>query len=271
MGQDRAEFAIVLNEGTRSPFVARTVFQAMRLLDWFELDEPSKESVLKPLWGVMTRLVACDRIAAQLRADVERECGRFDSAEPPTLEDGRTIAAPHIIDLQGRVDRFLQGAKLALKDTAGLLRPLCGQDFDHNFRRVLLWAESEPEPDVELIAILKRNAGWIKSLIDKRNAVEHPHDRLGGTLVVENMKMLRTNDGLRPKEPVWFLTGEAEQAIVPEMEEMAALLLQFSEELLVALLKSRCQPLLEATIAEIPEDDRDPSAPVRFRVESRLR
>ena len=180
---------------------------------------------------------------------------------------GQVVELPSLVALQKDVEMFLYNAKLALRDTGGLFEPLLGQTFDHRFHKARNWAEKKLGQEAPLIQLLTADADWIERVLNLRNAVEHP--RTAGRLRVRDFHLSNVDGRTVVSPPVWWVDDEQPESISEEMEVVEHNLLTFYEELLCLLLEVQLEIRphpLAPVICEIPDEERDPAMPMRYRV-----
>ena len=263
MSKLQFSFQQAFDRGTATPCVARTVPQTQELAKAFLLDEKTRQALMGLSYDVMRHLIGCLDIGERIRAEVKEGRRRIDAGEVNIQAGGQVAELPSLGAPHKDVEMFLYNAKLALRDTGGLLEFLLGQKFDHKFHQARAWAAKELGPDAPLTKLLNDDADWIEQVLDLRNAVEHP--RTAGRLHVRDFH-LATEDGRKVvAPPVWWVDDGEPASIAEAMEAIEHNLLTFYEELLCLLLEIPPHPLAPV-ICEIPEEDRDPAMPMRYRV-----
>lgn len=98
-----------------------------------------------------------------------------------------------------------------------------------------------------------------------RNAVEHPGER-SGILYIHNFELhkIPKKEEIVITEPSWHIDDGKRTSILKDMDAFLKNLLEFTEDLLVICIK-KTDPPFPIVIEEIPEADRDPTCPIRFR------
>jgi len=166
--------------------------------------------------------------------------------------------------LDAQAEDFLQAAKLALIDCGSLFEPLFGRAFDHRFDLSITYLEGKLGVDHEFVTRLRKHHDvWIKGLIDKRNALEHPKDGARGRLHIRNIDIDVEGAKLMGSDPSWHLTGDDPSSIINDTRILIENILRLAEEILVSSLVIRF-PSVPVMAKEIPEENRDKNAPVRF-------
>lgn len=256
-------FQPYLSRGTATPCVARTMIQTADLVQAFPLDEAKKKEIIDISHDVMLKLVACLDEAEPVIQAVEE--GKASIARGiKTNAAGTAMQLPAVEDLRSHGEGFLYNVKAALREIARLFGPFYGQKFDHRFQKIRQWAEATYGPDEPLTEFLRSDAAWIERVIGMRNAVDHPGSG-DGTLSVEDFKVARVKPVLEVSEPTWRREAEQASAIVSDMTMIMDNLLTLFEDILTDAL-TRLAPDGPMVIYEVPEAERDPKMPVRYRV-----
>ena len=140
-----------------------------------------------------------------------------------------------------------------------------GENFDHRFHKIIKWAQGTFGENDDFSKWMEGNGQWIKQVIDKRNALEHPKDGPGGRLFIRNVNFTFAEGKASGSDPVWFLTGNSPSSLVVDTQMLNKNLLQFPEDLLaISLLKK--YPEVPVDIREIPLEEREPKCPVRLQL-----
>ena len=243
--------------------MARTLPQASGLLEAFTSDEKLKHDVSLISYDVMEHQLAClevvEFVVPQITTGMEKVNAGLD-----VQAAGRVVSLPSVPNIKKLVARFLQSAKLSLRDTGRLFDAFYGQVFDHRFHKARPWAGKEFGTDSVLVQVLDRYAKWIECVINWRNAVEHPRDSRG-PLHVDDFRLVRIDQNRPPLIAVPALYQGTEDPV--SLREYLTVtqdnLLTLFEEILASLLLLLPSPF-GLTIREIPESERNPENPIRF-------
>lgn len=256
-------FQPYLSRGTATPCVARTTPQTTELVKAFPLCEEKRQAIIKVSHEVMLRLIACLEEAEQVVAQVQAGKDELDK-KGITFNPGRTAAQlPAVIDLRRRVESFLYAGKGVLRDIGALFEPLHGKVFDHKFHKIREWLEATYGAADPLLVALASDTPWIEQILNMRNAVDHPSTP--SVLHVENFTLTSVQPQPQVAEPTWRLDDGARTAIANDMPVLIDNLLTLFEDILTDGLM-RLQPNGPFVIHEVPEAERDPANPIRFRV-----
>jgi hypothetical protein len=252
----------VSDRGSSDPIVARTMLQTYDLCDLF-LDGERKNVVSLIAHDVQRRLSACDTIRVELSTQIDAALANAREKGLPVQANGQVVEIPAIEGLDDKVESYLYNAKLCLRDIARLFKPLFGKHFEEKFNTFAEWVNSTYGDGDPLSKMLADDRPWIARLVAMRNGVEHPEHR-AGPLKIRNFFLDQSSSPPTLSTPVWWQGNVAPTEIAIDMRAYCHNLLTFFEELLVlSLLKVNSHPF--ASIAEIPEAERDPRAPKRFR------
>jgi len=259
-------FQKVSNHGSANPIVARLAIQTFDLIQWLRAADDEKKMIIDNYLELQRRLLSCfdihERLIAARRkalADAEKVWGQGQNT------------VPHVIGLQEEVESFLFAAKTYLREVARLLNNLFQANLADDSAifwdpkggdsRVAVWAQRRFGANHGTTKMLASEADWISEIIRKRNAVEHPEGK-SGTLKITNFEARA--EGVLP--PLWAREGSDDALpsdIYKDIPIMMDNLLTMAEDLLVDAIHAN--PLFPQIIfARIPEEKRNPEAPVRI-------
>lgn len=257
----------ISNYGTSNPIVARTSVQVINLLQPFSIAKEVKERIFEIYFAkVQPRLIRCMETAQKISSEIEKIDSELRENGPKTQSNGRVLELPHITQLEEDVETYLYNAKSVLRDLALLFDPFFGKTFDHSrYQEILAWAQKEFGENAPLPMLLAGDQIWIKDTVNRRNAVEHPGG-YSGHLHTNNYQVIDGDKGGSQKiiPPTWHLNDDEPSFLLPDLATTLGNLLEFSEDLLVACLKQHGSKF-PIVFYEIPEDEREETAPVRLR------
>jgi hypothetical protein len=240
------------------------MIQTCNLLDPFQMEQTRRDAIMRIANAVMLRLVACYDRAEPVIKQVTDGKRRIEEKGVEIQAAGMVAVLPSVIDLQANVEGFLYSAKQALRELAGLFEPFYQQRFDHRFQRIRKWAEERFGKDDRLVRLLEADRDWIERLVSDRNAVEHPGGG-DGTLIIQNFRVASASPPVAIVEPTWQKDPRPPSPIADDMETVMHNLLTLFEDLLCDSLLRLPSPIPLA-VYEIPEVERDPQVPIRFKI-----
>jgi hypothetical protein len=223
-----------------------------------------RDAIMRVSNAVMLRLVACYDRADPIIKQVADGKRRIEEDGIKVQAAGMVAVLPSVIDLQANVEGFLYSAKQALREIAGILEPFYQQRFDHRFQLIRKWAEKQFGKDERLVGLLEADRVWIERLVSDRNAVEHPGSG-DGRLIIQNFKVASSGPPVGIAEPTWQKDPRPPSPIADDMETVMHNLLTLYEDLLCDSLLRLPSPIPLA-LYEIPEAERDPQVPIRFKI-----
>jgi hypothetical protein len=256
----------VSDVGSSNPIVARVLLQGHEILKTAGFDDHvNKEAVTIHLHGCKESLLACEKIARRVAANID--CIVTQVTENAISKDnhGRGLYPfPQVQDLDTDCGTFLIQANRTIKKICELPQhfyPLAKTDsnFDHLSKRL---AESVGE-ESPLTVFVRENCDGVRYLIDLRNFHEHPKQL---QTVIENFRVLP--DG-RIQVPMWHLAGAKPTEAHPIREEMAAtidFLRDMAEAMLIHLVMQRVSRRLPYIVEETPDDKLDSRLPIKYRL-----
>lgn len=252
-------FCKSFDHGTSNPIVARTYYQSQRLLSLYSFGKEFENQNAKVMFEIEQRLLDCYDRSSSMINEIESDKLTFHEKtnNDPSFR-------PHIMKLDTRLESFFQSAKLSLHYIADIFKLFFGKDFGHHYHKALKWTEGQFGADDHLTKTLNRHSKQIEKIIAVRNAIEHPKDKLHGRFNIKNFCVTRINSKVELSEPLWWLTGDDPDTVSEVLPVIVDSLLRLSEELYVASLIKQ-KTLITVGIEDIPEENRDKSAPMRFR------
>jgi len=257
-----------LNHGTSNPIIARLGPQTQDLTQAFPLTKQQKDEIFEILFvKVSRRLITCYEILETVKSEINQITNEIKKSGLEIQPGGSTITLPQVSKLEEKVESFLYNAKSALRDLSQIFKVFYKKEFDHSrYHEIQQWAEREIGLESPLAKLLADDQLWIKSLVSKRNAVEHPRG-YSGYLHIQNYQLHgRFEEGNASiQEPTWHLNDEKPCLIADDLNTYLWNLLEFSEDLLAVCLMS-LEEKFPLVIGTVPEEERDPECPIRLRV-----
>jgi hypothetical protein len=256
----------IADVGSSNPIVARLAFQWIEILRWFELPKGTSNAVFETMHGhVMPRVVECEKISKELTGEIGEIQAEIDRDGINFKSGGRVVEVPTILRLSERAEDYLYKAKLVLRDFSKIFEHIFNITKTTGNYDKISKAIEEKFGRIELSKkIAEDSATWIRQIREMRDAVEH-EDATGAPLRINNFSFdFSDPENIVAHEPYWFLRNKPATLISKDMAIFNYNLLTFCEE---TLLQSLLQLPLKAPIrfVEIPEGERNPSSPIRFR------
>jgi len=261
----------VSNHGTSNPIIARLGPQVIELCDFFELNKKQKEGLFDILHDkVGKRCLESFDIYKAFEDDIFKIRAEIQTRGMQYQSNGKVLDLPSISNIQQRAERFLYVSKLILRDLAEIFNVFFNKDFNNQnglYKKILDWAKSEfGAEDPIYLQVKKDYDSWIKELIAKRNAIEHPGG-YSGTFYIKDYSYIRHDGANKICEPIWYRNSEQPTHILFDMEIFVHNCFTFSEEIFILCLNK--MPRLAGMplrIVEIPEQERNSNNPIRFKV-----
>ena len=255
----------VSNYGTSTPAVARTFYQGCEILGFFGVPEAQREEAKGVLHELQRHLVRCVELRDSIAQEVTAAHEEVKTNGLEFQSSGRVVTLPSVPDLQSRAESFLQSARLAIRETALLVKPFYGEKHDHRYHKLAAWAEKQFGVDDKFTQAIKDWEPWVKGIVDMRNAVDHPEEAPGGKLLTANFNLGGTPTAPELVDPTWGLSGQPQRPIVTEMTEIVERIIELGEDVLAGLFY-KLKHNFPLVIYEIPAEERDPACPTRLRV-----
>jgi hypothetical protein len=245
--------------GTSNPIVARMTIGIMEIIDFSTLDKDRKENLKVNCFEIMNLLTLAEKTAKPILEKITQIKEEIRANGIKTQSFGRCIDVPSAVRIEDS-RAFIRYAKQVLYEIAENINIIYDKKFDGpHFHKIRDYFVSEFGENFALTKLLSEDQDWIKQIIDLRNEDEHPKT---GKPFVNNINVQpNSNGGFTIFLPTFFNGMQIGSAL----EVFSHNLLTFSEELIISSLAEKFFPAI-ATIYEIPEADRDPASPIRFRV-----
>lgn len=246
--------------GTSNPIVARLTMGLHDLIQMAQLDEEKKSLIREECFKVKTALVQAEKAAKPLMEEIRAAEQKLCLEGVTTQSGGRAINTPGILTLENsRI--FIKFAKQALQYLASAMGAMLDRDFKGPHfhlvrdRAIEIFGQNNPAT-----LLLIEDQTWIKDLIDMRNEEEHPKS---GKPFVRGFNIARSsNENFEfTVDPPRFYN---ELMVLNYLEVCSHNLLTFSEEIIALSLQTYFPKMV--TLSEIPEEQRNPSVPIRFRL-----
>lgn len=253
--------------GTSDPILARLAIQFDKLMEFYKISKKQRDEIFQVMHSeVVPKLVVCSRIKEQLAKDIRDHQKQIDEKGLEFQAQGRAYTLPAVMNLRHQAETFLYNAKSVLRDFTPIFKVLFSKDFKHEARydKVHKWAEGKFGAKDSFSKMLTDDLPWIKRIVSMRNAVEHPGG-YSGILHVENFSSQEKDRTVFVIEPVWYLNSEKKSPIAHDLEVFVTNLLTFFEESLLLCLE-KFPSGFPIAVVEIPESERDPECPIRFKI-----
>jgi len=254
-------FQKISDYGTSTPAVARTFAQGLDFLPWICQSASERQALTVILHEWQRQLLSCVEIRDNLRKDIA-----VAQSDGVVFQHSKAASIPGISNLRSRVEGFFHSAKLAIDATGNLLGPSYQIHFGHKYHKICKWADEQFGTTDQFTVALYSWQPFVAKVVQMRNCIDHPKTEPGAPLVVKDFSLEKTSSGeLVLIEPSCALTGEDLWPILHVFDSCIDAIIRLGENVLVGLLKKRKQKL-PVQVEEIPEGERDPKNPKRFRI-----
>jgi hypothetical protein len=258
------------DHGTSNPIVARLGPQVTELCDFFRLTKEQKEEIFEILAvNVTKRCLECFDIHRDFEESILGIRKEISEKGLQYQSNGKVLSLPSVPRVQEKAERFLYVTKSSLRDLQRIFKVFFGKDFGDgaNYKAVIKWSEKTFGKDDPLTKQLTKDYElWIKELIAKRNAVEHPGG-YSGHLIIKDYTTVNHEGSIKICEPIWYRNSDRPTHILNDMEVHVHNCFTFAEEIFIlSLQKLKSLVNLPIRIVEIPETQRPKEMPIRFRM-----
>lgn len=247
----------MLDEGSRSPFIARLYFGNLRLRDVVFPDHNTRVIFDKPYHFVMETMLNTRSTAQEIIQLVANHFSKLTKGEVGQVR-GLEIHIEKAIDkeLRREVETFINSAvrafKQGMQEMANVLHIDIGFLFKKQgtFENGLKILEKD---DPHLASYLKETRTWSEQLINSRNAFEHEG------WILPKVRYFEVSGIIRADEP-----EIAGQKVSDYVRFIMDRLICFVEEVTAHCLKTRMP--VGISVTEIPLLEREEEMPQRFQV-----
>jgi len=247
-----------MDVGTNNPIVARMSYGLFEIIDFSNLSETKKENLKANCHEIMQLLVLAEKTSKPIIEEIERIMSDIKKQGITTQSDGRCINVPSALTI-GNSRSFIKYAKQVLQKVAENINIIFDKNYKgpyfHKIRDDFI---KEFGSDFIVTKLLIDDQSWIKKIIELRNEDEHSNT---GKPYCNNFDV--NQDGIG-KFVITLPTFFEGTQIGNALEVYGHNLLTFSEEITVFSLEKFFPKI--ATVDEIPENQRKPEAPTRFRI-----
>lgn len=248
----------MMDVGTDNSIVARLSVGLFDLLQIAQLPKEKKEAIQEYCLEIMRSLVQAEKAAKPLMDEIHGIEAKLATEGAKTQNGGRVIETPGVLLLDNtRV--FLKFSKQALQHLAKALGILLEKDFNGpHFHKILERANERLGENHVVTRLLKEDQDWLKEINALRNEDEHPQS---GKPFTSGFSISRLQDGKFLIDVPRFFNNAP---ILNSLEVYIHNLLTFAEELLAHMLEEFFPKMVR--VYDIPEDQRNRSNPVRYRI-----
>ena len=220
------------------------------------IPEERKQTITAGCFEMAKFLVEAEKAGQPLIKEL-REIENKLKTEGVRVQNGRAVETPGVMHLDdSRI--FLKYAKQTLQTLANTLGVMLEKDFEGpHFHRVRDHAVQRLGENHPVSKLLTEDQDWIKEIIDLRGKDEHPKP---GKPFVRGFN-------ISPLPDKWLIDPPRfinDALVLNRLEVYSHNLLTFCEEMIVHSLADFFPK--GVTVYEIPETDRNPEQPVRFKL-----
>lgn len=244
--------------GTANPIVARLTMGLFDIIQMARIIDEKKERIKESCFEVHSALIQAEKAAKPLMDEIKGAEQKLATEGVKTQSGGRVIEIPPVLLLENS-RTFLKYANQALRNLAAGMGAILDHDFKGpHFHKIRDKAKTMLGDNHIVSRLLTYDQGWIKEINDLRNEDEHP---ASGKAFVKTFEITRLpNEKFLVQPPKFF----NDAPVLNRLEIFSHNLLTFSEEMIAHSLSHFFPPMV--AVFDIPEDQRNPDAPVRYRL-----
>jgi hypothetical protein len=248
----------MMDVGTSNPIVARLGIGLDEAVKMARIPEEKKKLINEGCFEIMIALVEAEKAAKPLMDEIRAVMSKLATEGVKTQSGGRVIETPGVTNLEN-TKVFFKFSKQALQKLASIMGVIMDKKYTGpHFDRVRDDAQTFFGKDHVVSKLLMEDHAWLKNINDLRNEDEHPKTSKPFT---KPFHIEQRPDGKFLITPPMFFEGT--QAL-SGLEVFSHNLLTFSEEIVGHSLAYFFPEIV--ALYDIPEEQRNPSNPVRFRL-----
>jgi hypothetical protein len=250
--------------GSSNAGLARIFLQSVDMFQPARCSGLDELAAKKLLHAIALDVVVCGQVATSVTSQIEAIASQIVSGNVRRQPGGHALLPPQVVNLRDSCTAFLISAKRSIKAMCSLVALFIqAGDRDNNFRHLSERMKREGFQNQIVLDFLDERTLGTEFVIEHRNAQEHP-DRT--QLEITNFQ-LGADGNLRT--PSWRRVGQKPTdwtAIATDMTNVYEFLLETAEELFVHLIMHRASRQFPLRVEQIPQGQREPSKPIRFRL-----
>ena len=262
----------ISKHGSSNPIVARLGTQVKDLCDFYNLTNEQKDETFDIMSNKVGRhCLECYEIFKKTETKIVGIDAEIGKNGLSLQSNGRVGILPSVPNLVADAENFLYKAKSVLRDLTNIFRVLfdtnCKETENNLYQCILEQLKKRfGKNDVLIKQLSEDYTSWIKELIAKRNAVEHPGGH-SGYLHINNFSYGEYRGRKGIAIPTWHRNSDKPTSILHDMGNYTHNNFTFAEEIFILSLQ-KCNLLVDVPmhIAEIPESERSKDMPVRFKM-----
>lgn len=247
----------ILDIGTKHPVVARISSGIPELLELWQVSEDKKKQTRNYCYDIAKDLIEAEKQAMPVIREIEAIEANLEKNRPTTLPD----SIESVLNLEN-IRVFLKFAKAALEKLANLLGIIFDKGFSkpkfEDITNALAKKFSNEKRQYFILDVLQHYQPFADKLVELRNREEHPRKR--GEIFIKNYDVKERENELVLERPCFI----DQTPIYEYLTNALPMLLHFVEDCLIAAISIDLHPTV--AIAEIPQNQRDPEYPKRFRL-----
>ncbi len=248
----------MMDVGTSNPIVARLGIGLDEAVKMARISEEKKKSVNEGCFEIMIALIEAEKAAKPLMDEIRAIESKIATEGVKIQSGGKVIETPGVVNLENS-KIFLKFSKEALQKLASLMGTIMEKKYKGpHFDKIRDDAQTFFGKDSIVSKLLTEDHGWIKEIIDLRNEDEHPRS---GKPFTSPFHISQLPGGKFLVKPPMFFNGTQ---VLSGLEVFSHNLLTFSEEIVGHSLAYFFPEMV--ALFDIPEDQRNSSNPVRYRL-----
>jgi hypothetical protein len=232
------------NYGSDNFIVSRLMIEIPNIIELYDINIDFRQEIIDIVHNISEELLTCYKIQTNVLEEVKQVEEEIEKGKYLVKTFGEKMKKPYVIDLKSDCDNFLYHAKSSIRDLIRILDKVYSNiNGERDLSVIAKYLERQASFDKKNSEYMKKeNQRWIKSMIEMRNAVEHPYnDKQNRELIIDNYQV----DFHKKKytDPRWKFTMDnlilVDEYIVTSMEYYICNLVMFCENIIIMIFEDK--------------------------------
>lgn len=252
--------------GSANRIVARVFIQSSEAITNTPLKPGiNKDRILLCMHRCKEHLLVCEDKKSIVCSETERICELCKKGEL-NREGHHFVDFPQIDNLEEHCSSFLRNAKLTIQTLAELINVFYKTKFEGpRFDEVLKWSKKKLKHNEDFVQYIDKNQPGLKSIVDMRNAQEHP--KHAKKLIIDNFTL---KPGNKISLPLWYITSEKPHPIHNTMAAMVDFLVAVTEAVFLYCVMDNISSSFPYIVRAVDDSSLDPNCPIKYFVEPNI-
>lgn len=262
MAKGQFKIQKISDVGTDNPIVAGLTIGLFDIVKMAEIDEATQDVINTANFNIVQSLTKAEKIGLKICEDIEAVMAELNKTGVKTQSFERCVDVPSTKDLDD-VREFLKYCKQSLQELVKVINVFCdtGSSLPRYDKICKKFKDIYGDKDPVYLQTQQDHDGWLKKLLDLRNADEHPD-----TMIPKGKQLYYDFDINWSEEHKKWIVGLPhfyEGTSVYELVKASIHnIFTFVEEMNILFLQKKMPKMVE--ICKVPEEQKDKWGGRRF-------